>query len=114
MIFHHHSLIDEIFKQIDLSKYRPKSVRLEWVNLPLDIQDAITKNFDDNGYLYEIIAQDITAITKEHYDELLLAYPDESIESTTIDTPTNNTSNVTIVTGIWDIKSICINTYYYS
>jgi FkbM family methyltransferase len=93
----------EIFKQIDLSKYRPKSVRLEWVNLPLDVQNIITKTFDDNNYLYEIVSQDITAITKEHYDELLLAYPDVVLETTQLEIPTYQ-SNVTIVTGIWDIR----------
>jgi hypothetical protein len=82
----------EIFKQIDLSKYRPKSIRLEWINLSSDAQDDIIKKLKDNGYIYEIASQDITAITQEHYEELLKTHSN------------NLQSGVTIVTGIWDIK----------
>lgn len=59
-----------IFKTIDLDKYHPSVIRLEWLNLPdqekLDLTEKLTKY----NYLYEVKYGDITAITNELYNEV--------------------------------------------
>lgn len=80
----------QIFKQIDIKKYRPLVVRLEWVNLTEEEQTNITKTFDENNYIYEISGQDIVGLPSEFHDELF--------------GKKQETSNVTFVTGLWNIK----------
>jgi FkbM family methyltransferase len=64
----------KIFKQINLKKYKPDVIRLEWINL----------SDDEKKYI-------ITAISNILYKQLTLdSFP--------------NKKDVTIVTGIWDIK----------
>jgi FkbM family methyltransferase len=81
-----------IFKQIDLKKYNPKVIRLEWINLTDDEQKQIINIFNDNNYVYEISGQDIVGLPKYFYDE---------IKNTT--NIINNDSNVTLVTGLWNL-----------
>ncbi len=85
----------KIFKQIDLKKYKPKIVRLEWINLTKEEQDNAIKILEED-YVYQISVQDITAILKTFNDEMTNA---EKIEEK------NNTlkTRVTLVTGLWDI-----------
>jgi|SRR5579872_409285 len=90
----------KIFKQLDLVKFKPKVVRLEWVNLSKEDQADIINTFDKHNYVYDI-AFDITAISNELYQQLK-AIPKSipRVESKT--EPLN--SNITLVTGLWDIK----------
>ncbi len=80
-----------IFKQIDLQKYSPEVIRLEWINLDDASKNEIKQKLSDNGYVFEIESQDITAIKKELYDEIFGPSDDKE-------------PKVTIVTGIWDIQ----------
>jgi FkbM family methyltransferase len=63
-----------IFEQIDFDEFRPKVVRLEWINLSQDEQDKIIKKFELNNYKYEISGQDIVGLPMEFYS---LVFPDE-------------------------------------
>jgi len=101
-----------IFKQIDFKRYRPKVVRLEWINLDEAEQFLIKKTFDNENYVYEISGQDIVGIPKEFYDTV--NPKDQNINLNNYITPLlpniQNTEtqkksekNLTIVTGLWDI-----------
>ena len=89
----------EIFKQLDLQEYRPNFIRLEYINLTEE-EKTLTKNkLETNGYIVQI-GQDIDAVdkflwkkikgTQELLEEILPA-------STT-------SSDLTIVTGLWNIN----------
>lgn len=85
----------KIFKQINLRDNELKVIRLEWINLSEEEKNLITKEFEKNGFVYEISGQDIVGISSEFHSTLL----NEHTPKQTIDK-----SNVTIVTGLWDIK----------
>jgi FkbM family methyltransferase len=89
----------KIFKQIDLKKYTPKVIRLEWINLSEQEQNEIIEIFKSNNFIYEISGQDIVGLPKYFYDELVLLNKPQNV--------TQNTSvkniGVTLVTGLWDI-----------
>jgi len=118
----------KIFKQIDLTKYKPKIIRLEWINLEKEEQENIIKILNSFNYEYEISGQDIVGIKKDLYDELSLIYdtptitnkPEtlsrdhmvESFANRLIEMKNRNKINditipkkskVTIVTGLWDL-----------
>jgi hypothetical protein len=82
----------KIFKQIDLEKYKPSVIRLEWINLNIEEQEDIKKIFMDNKYIYEINGQDIVGLRNDLHETLFKK------------SNNNVRKNVTIVTGIWDIK----------
>jgi len=82
----------KIFKQIDLVKYKPKVVRLEWINLSDTERENIIATFDKHDYVYDI-SQDITGVARQLYDQL---------EAPSI--PPSDADTVTLVTGLWDIK----------
>jgi len=52
----------EIFKQIDLTKYRPKVIRLEYMNLNKEEQHLLTQKLEAHNYEYEVSGQDIDAV----------------------------------------------------
>lgn len=83
-----------IFKQIDLEKYEPKVIRLEWINLSKIEQHYITEKLTKFNYQYEINGQDITAISEKLYKEIF--YNEIKVDET-------NGGKLTIVTGLWDI-----------
>jgi hypothetical protein len=85
-----------IFKQIDLKKYRPRVVRAEWSSIEDYEKISIVKQLDDAGYKYGIESEDIVGITNELYHELY----DKTQE--VVKNMKNN--EVTIVTGLWNIK----------
>jgi FkbM family methyltransferase len=88
-----------IFKQIDLQKYRPRLIRLEWCNLTQEEKDEVKRRFDEAGYVYEILDNmDIDAIRQDVYDEISTSLLPEEINSE------EKMSSVTIVTGLWNIK----------
>lgn len=77
-----------IFKQIDFKKYKPRLLRIEFINLSSDEQNNIKKILTNNNYIFKIEGQDITAIQKIFYDQLFQK---------------NNEEILTIVTGLWNI-----------
>ena len=88
-----------IFSQIDLNKFKPRLIRLEWCNMTDEEKTNITKKLEDAGYVYEILGiMDIDAIRKDVYDEIKATLEPEVKK---IETPK---SKLTIVTGLWDIK----------
>jgi len=80
----------EIFKHIDLSKYNLQFIRLEYMNLNEEDQNALKTKLELAGYIYDITGEDIDAIKKELYTKL-----------TKKETPEKD--NLTLVTGLWDI-----------
>lgn len=80
----------QIFKQIDLGKYRPKIVRIEWVNLSDEEKNEIKNIFNKYDYQIELDGQDIIGLPSEFHNELFK--------------PKQYTSTkITLVTGLWDI-----------
>jgi FkbM family methyltransferase len=95
----------KIFKQIDLSKYSPKVIRLEWINLEESEQNEIKEIFEKNDFIYEISSQDIVGIPKKFHNQLSNFYGLNSVSETKIkETNNTNVSKTTLVTGLWDIK----------
>ena len=86
----------QIFKQLNLGVYRPKVIRLEWVNLDKEQQKNILDIFTNNNYRYEFLEQDIIAAPIEIYEEL-----EEPVQSKP--KPDSN-SGITLVTGLWNIR----------
>jgi|688.fasta_scaffold10958_9 FkbM family methyltransferase len=94
-----------IFKQIDFDEYRPKVIRLEWINLTETEQNEIKKKFESANYKYEISSQDIVGIPSEFYDELTQKNDTKNgiiIDSNLVHVP-KKISKTTLVTGLWDI-----------
>lgn len=60
----------EIFSQINLEKYRPKIIRLEYMNLNSSEQSKVTDKLKSNNYEYEINGQDIDAVDKSWAETL--------------------------------------------
>ena len=89
----------KIFKQIDLKKYSPKVIRLEWINLSEEEQKEIIDIFNNHDFIYEISGQDIVGLPKSFYDELKNSY---SLSDEFNNTEINN-GGLTLVTGLWDI-----------
>ena len=87
-----------IFNQIDLVKFRPSLIRLEWCNMTNEEKSKTTKKLEDAGYVYEIFGDmDIDAIRKDVYNEIK-----SSLEPEVKEVVTTN-SKLTVVTGLWDI-----------
>jgi len=93
-----------IFKQLDFNKFNPKVVRLEWINLSDDEKNHIVEKFKMFNYHFEVMDQDITGISNEMYN--ILVNQNTTTNNNIIDTKPNlnQDSEVTIVTGIWDIR----------
>jgi FkbM family methyltransferase len=100
-----------IFKQLDFNRYRPKLIHMEWINMNTEEQQAVKNKLDAEGYVYEISGQDISAVPSEfaktiieYFEEATPVAPEPQPEP--IPTPAAqipNISNVTIVTGLWDL-----------
>jgi FkbM family methyltransferase len=89
----------KILKQLDLKKYRPQLIRVEYESLTEKEKEEVLQFFSNNGYMFHIVGQDVDAIPISLYEEM------SGIPSTTTSI-TNNVSmnsNVTIVTGLWDL-----------
>jgi FkbM family methyltransferase len=82
----------EIFKQLDLTKYRPKCIRIEHMNLFPEELSALKEKLEIGGYVYEIGAQDVEAIDIE-FAKLVPENYDWKKEK----------SKLTVVTGLWNI-----------
>ena len=112
-----------IFKQMDLTKYRPKFIRLEYINLTEDEKSLLMSKFLDNDYVVDVNGQDIDAVDKNIYklieiknneslhDEILKLQEENNflkkiINETKINKDILNfevNKNLTIVTGLWNI-----------
>lgn len=101
----------QIFEQIPLSEKGLKVIRLEWINLEKYQQEAILQKFNNAGFHYEILDQDITAINPSFYKYLESHYikPSQQISEVSVSTilevkdkQTNSSS--TLVTGLWNLK----------
>jgi FkbM family methyltransferase len=55
-----------IFKQLDFSKYRPKFIRLEYMNLTDDEKQLVEEKLKTNNYKYEVLGQDIDAVDNNY------------------------------------------------
>jgi FkbM family methyltransferase len=95
-----------IFKQIDLEKFRPILIRLEWCNMTDEEKTNILNKFTSSGYVYEILDNmDIDAVRKDVYEEIKSKLEPKQIIETSNSKLTIETSNskLTLVTGLWDI-----------
>jgi FkbM family methyltransferase len=81
----------KIINQLDLSKFKPKVIRCEWINLSDDEKETLTNRLTEFGYVYEVLHGDITAISDDLYKSL-----EEQLGIKKV-------NKVTIVTGLWDI-----------
>jgi FkbM family methyltransferase len=86
----------EIFKQLDLEKYRPSLVRMEWVNLSEDEKRQVLETFLKFNYVNQIVGQDIIAVPKEVNLELNSQKVEVVVEKPK--------SKLTLVTGLWNIR----------
>jgi len=85
-----------IFKQLDLNRFRPKFIRMEYVNLTKDEKDLVKEKLIKNNYYFEE-GFDIVAIDNSFYSE----FKTFKIKNTNIEkTPKNQT----LVTGLWNIN----------
>ncbi len=119
-----------IFKQIDLDQYRPKFIRLEYINLT-DIEKQLTQEKLENAGYVVSIAQDIDAVDSSIWNEIesqssLLSNSPSPInniksqfnqltpeEKKQILEQLNNSqslnvtnSDLTVVTGLWNISRV--------
>jgi FkbM family methyltransferase len=94
----------EIFKQLNFSKYRPKLIHLEWINMSEEEKSAVITTLTNNNYVFEVEGQNITAIPKEMEQAVLEFFapkPEPVVEPVVKERVAN--PNVTIVTGLWDL-----------
>jgi len=82
-----------IFKQLDLSKYRPKFIRLEYINLTDEEKILTESKLKDNGYIIDI-NQDIDAVDIELWNEMNESNLQMDIQN----------KGLTVVTGLWNIN----------
>jgi FkbM family methyltransferase len=89
-----------ILKNIDLAKYRPKVVRIEYINLDSEQQNKAIEYLENNNYVYNIIGQNLDAVQKDYWAEM-----QNSTQNTTVaqQDESSEKPNITIVTGIWDL-----------
>ena len=89
-----------ILKNIDLQKYSPRVVRIEYCNLTDEEKRESVEYLANNGYIYNIIGQNLDAVKEEFWNEIS---GKSTAVATTAPLATNN-KNLTIVTGIWDLR----------
>lgn len=89
-----------IFRQLDLVTYRPKFIRLEYINLTEEEKKLTVQKLVDNGYHYEI-GQDIDATPIELWNRISKESAKEHKQA-----PTSNNKDLTIVTGLWNIGRV--------
>ena len=85
----------KIFQQFDFSVFRPKFIRLEYINLSDYEKKLAVEQFEQNGYLVEI-GQNIDCVDKEIWSKI------KNVDSST----TTSISDLTVVTGLWNINRV--------
>jgi len=58
----------KIIKQLDLSLYRPKIIRTEYINLGDQEKREIIGHFMAHGYMYEVYGQDVNFVEKHFWN----------------------------------------------
>ena len=97
----------KIFKLVDIEKYRPKVIRMEWSSIDEAEKELTIKKLEDSNYVYGLEANDIVGIPQEIYDECYSNKKEEEIIYSTelkLENDTTMDSGVTLVTGLWNIK----------
>ena len=97
----------KIFKLVDIEKYRPKVIRMEWSSIDEAEKELTIKKLEDSNYVYGLEADDIVGIPQEIYDECYSNKKEEEIIYSTelkLENDTTMDSGVTLVTGLWNIK----------
>jgi hypothetical protein len=109
-----------VFQQFDFSKFRPKAIHLEWINLTEEERDGVLNKLKINNYIYEFVGENVNAVDKNLWDIVFHTLSDEKkqvkIKSTPPDIRKNSlqeekpnenseikNKNLTVVTGLWDI-----------
>lgn len=87
----------KIFKQIDLNKYKPKVIRIEWISLSDSEQRELIELFDSVGYRYQVLEQDICAVSDTLINQMA------KLQSKSKQSDEKNPLTLTLVTGLWDI-----------
>ena len=91
-----------ILKQIDFSKYTPKVIRIEYINLNETEQEEAINILTANGYVYNVIGQNLDAVHKSYWEQIApsatVAVPDVSSSVHTPKVPIP-----TLVTGLWNL-----------
>jgi len=90
-----------ILKQLNFKKHSPKVVRIEYINLTQKEQKDAVKLLEKNGYVYNIIGQNLDAVKKEFWDEV-----NGNVEaplSIAVKEPEKMFEDITLVTGLWNI-----------
>lgn len=89
----------KILKQLDLDVYKPELIRLEYESLTEREQEEVVQFLSNNGYMFQISGQDLDAIPTSLYEKLS-------------GTSSATNSNVTIVTGLWNLGRGDISTAF--
>jgi FkbM family methyltransferase len=93
-----------IFQQLDLDKYRPKLIHLEWINMSATEQAEVTEKLTKHDYVFEVSGQDISACPREFAEIIVTPVEEAQPVATPAPTPAPiDPANVTIVTGMWDL-----------
>jgi len=95
-----HDLI--ILQNINLYKYKPKVIRIEYINLTEQEKTDAIKLLEDNNYVYNIVGQNLDAVKSDYWD-IINDKNQNNIPIKQNDNIEINNHNVTIVTGIWDL-----------
>lgn len=100
-----------ILKNINLIKYNPKVIRIEYCNLSDTEKQESIEYLIKNGYVYNVVGQNLDAVKKEFWDivssnnantiNTAVAHIPAAVSSPVV--PAVD-SNLTIVTGIWNLN----------
>lgn len=91
-----------VFKQLDIEKYRPKLIYLEWINLTDEEKNSILEILGAFNYLHEIVGSNIAAVPKEFAETIIEYFTPKPEPTVEIPLPPTR-QNTTIVTGLWDL-----------
>jgi FkbM family methyltransferase len=94
-----HDLI--VLKNIDVKKYNPKVIRIEYINLSEEDQKNAIDYLENNNYIYNVIGQNLDAVRADFWD--IVTGRTNKIETIQTKDKKIEKSNTTLVTGIWDL-----------
>jgi FkbM family methyltransferase len=81
-----------ILKNIDIKKYNPRVIRIEYINLSEEEKKEVIGLLEKNNYIYTISGQNLDAVRTDYWEKI------KSVQKI-ITSP-----KLTLVTGIWDLK----------
>ena len=88
-----------VLKNIDINKYKPKVIRIEYINISETEQQEAIDFLVKHGYVYNIIGQNLDAVKKDYWESMSVQTKSVEISKPKI----QNKNNITLVTGIWDL-----------